>query len=130
MTTKSAAIFWGIAFVAVGLLAFISNPIIDDSGNAIFHADTLHSVIHLASGALFLFVALGGTGATVGFLRVFGVVYLAIGIIGIIKMGSSGMGKLFGFLHLNAADNYLHVGLGLLILLSSFLKQSEVKRVN
>ncbi|MEI9959104.1 MAG: hypothetical protein WDM90_22950 [Ferruginibacter sp.] len=37
-------------------------------------------------------------------------------------MGTHGMGELFGFLHVNGADNYLHVGLGVVILLAGMLK--------
>jgi hypothetical protein len=31
------------------------------------------------------------------------------------------MGKILGFLHVNGADNYLHIVLGLVILLAGFL---------
>jgi hypothetical protein len=37
------------------------------------------------------------------------------------RIGSEGMTKVLGFLHVNGADNYLHIGLGLLILLLGFL---------
>ena len=57
MNTKIAALIFGIVFIAVGLLGFIPNPIIGDSENAIFHADTLHNMVHIVSGLLFLFFA-------------------------------------------------------------------------
>jgi hypothetical protein len=33
-------------------------------------------------------------------------------------MGTDGMGKVLGFLHVNSADNYLHIVLGIVIFLA------------
>jgi hypothetical protein len=67
---------------------------------------------------LFLLIGLAMSDAARGFLILFGIVYLALGVIGIIQFGTNGMGKLFGLLHVNGADNYLHIGLGVLIALT------------
>ena len=53
MTTKTAAILIGIVFIAVGLLGFVSNPIIGESESAIFHADSVHNMVHIISGGAF-----------------------------------------------------------------------------
>ena len=122
MTTKTAAILIGLIFIAVGLLGYIDNPIVGTSDGAIFHADSVHNIVHIVSGALFLLVALAAPGSASGFLKLFGLVYLAIGIIGFVQYGTSGMGKVLGFLHVNGADNFLHVGLGIVIFLAGTLK--------
>jgi hypothetical protein len=122
MTTKTAALLIGVIFIAVGLLGFIANPIIGTSHNAIFHADTLHNSVHIVSGVLFLLVALTAPGSAGMFLKIFGLVYLAIGIAGLVQFGTSGMGKVLGFLHVNGNDNLLHVGLGVVIFLAGFAK--------
>lgn len=127
MTTKTAAAIIGAIFIAVGILGFIDNPIIYDSETAVFHADTLHNSIHIVSGVLCLIFALAAPSSAGGFLKFFGFVYLFLGILGLINIGTSGMGKLLGFLHVNGADNLLHVGLGIVILLAGFLPKANAR---
>lgn len=117
MTAKSAALLIGIVFIAVGLLGFVNNPIVGDSQDAIFHADTVHNMVHIISGALFVLIAISAPAFAGTFLIVFGLVYLVIGLVGLANIGSEGMGEVFGFLHVNGADNYLHIALGIVIAL-------------
>ena len=119
MTAKGFALLVGVLFLAAGLMGFVNNPIIGDSPDVIFHADTLHSSIHIASGVLFILFALITPAGTVPFMIVFGIVYLLLGILGLIDIGTGGMGKVLGFLHVNGPDNLLHIGLGLLILVGA-----------
>jgi hypothetical protein len=126
MQAKTAAVLFGIVFIAVGILGYISNPIIGESADAIFHADSVHNIVHIASGVIFLFVGIAAPQNASGFLKIFGTVYLLIGILGVVNIGSADMTKLLGFLHVNEADNYLHIGLGLIILLAGiFLPKSK-----
>jgi hypothetical protein len=118
MTAKTAALLIGFVFIAVGALGFIDNPIIGESPDAIFHADNFHNYVHIGSGVLFVLIAIAATGAAKGFMILFGLVYLALGIIGFLSFGKEGMGKVLGILHVNAADNYLHMALGIVILLA------------
>jgi hypothetical protein len=118
MKAKTAALLIGVVFIAIGLLGFVDNPIVGDSDKAIFHADTLHNWVHIISGMLLSFVALAAPGSASMVLMVFGVVYALIGVVGFVSVGSEGMGKVLGFLHVNGADNYLHVVLGIVIFIS------------
>lgn len=118
MTAKTGALLWAFAFIAVGALGFVDNPVIGKSEEAIFHADSMHNWVHIISGVLFLLVAIAAPGAAKGFLILFGIVYLGLGVMGIVQFGTEGSGTLFGFLHVNGADNYLHIGLGTLIALT------------
>ena len=122
MNTKTASIIIGLVFIAVGCLGFISNPIIGESHNAIFHADTVHNMVHIVSGILFVLIALAMPANAGLFCKVFGAVYLLLGILGFIKFGTDGKGELLGFLHINGADNFLHIGLGIIIFLAGMLK--------
>ena len=124
MNTKTAAIVIGLAFLAVGLLGFVSNPVVGASPDAIFHTDKIHNIVHIVSGALFLLIAIAAPGSTAGFLKLFGIIYLGLGIYGAVTMGSAETQKLLGFLHVNKADNYLHIGLGAVIFLAGFLRRS------
>jgi hypothetical protein len=127
MTAKTAALVIGIIFIAVGLLGFIDNPIVYDSETAIFHADTVHNSVHIVSGVLFLLFAFSS--AAKGFMIFFGIVYLLIGILGLASFGTSGMGKVLGFLHVNGNDNLLHVALGVVILLAGLISKRTVVAV-
>lgn len=124
MNTKTAAIVIGLIFLAVGLLGFVSNPIVGASQDAIFHTDKVHNIVHIVSGALFLLIAIAAPAAASTFLKIFGIVYLGLGIYGMATMGSVETQKLLGFLHVNKNDNYLHIGLGLVIFLAGFARRS------
>jgi len=122
MNARTAAIIIGVLFIGVGLLGYVPNPIIGESPDAIFHADSVHNMVHIVSGVLFLLIAVAAPAASAGFLKIFGLVYLLLGILGMTRIGEDGMTNLFGFLHVNGPDNYLHIGLGLVILLAGFLR--------
>jgi hypothetical protein len=122
MNTKSASLVIGVVFIAVGLLGFVPNPIIADSHDAIFHADAVHSIVHIVSGVLFVIFALALPSRTALFMKVFGIVYFLLGVLGLFSIGSSGVTKLLGFLHVNGPDNYLHIALGVVIYLASTLR--------
>jgi len=117
MNTKTSSLIIGIIFVAVGLLGYTSNPIIGETG-AVFHADSVHNMVHIVSGVLFILIALAAPGLAATFCKVFGVVYFLLGVLGLINIGTSGMGTLLGFLHVNGADNLLHMALGIVIFLA------------
>ena len=121
MTAKTAALAIGIIFIVVGLLGFIDNPIVGSSEKAIFHADTVHNMVHIISGLLFVLVAMAAPASASTVMIIFGIVYLLIGILGITSVGENGMAKVLGFLHVNAADNYLHIALGIVIALAGMI---------
>jgi predicted membrane protein len=128
MTSKTIATLIGVIFIAVGILGYIDNPIVGDSANAIFHADSTHNMVHIVSGVLFLLVAMAAPAAASGFMIVFGLVYLALGVLGMTSIGDQGMTTLVGFLHVNGNDNYLHIALGLVILIAGFATRRRVAR--
>lgn len=73
----------GIVLVAVGLLGFINNPLVGSSSGALIPTDTLHNVVHLATGLIALYVAFGLRGAnqvngTLGFGVLYAVIFVAV----------------------------------------------------
>jgi len=121
MKTKTASLLLGIIFLAAGLLGFVPNPIIG-MHDAIFHADTVHSIVHIVSGLFFLFFALAMPEKAHVFMMAFGAIYFLIGVLGMINIGSEGTTQLLGFLHVNGADNYFHMGMGAISFLAGFLR--------
>ena len=104
---RAYAALVGIVLVAVGLLGFISNPIVGD-GNALFLTGTVHNIVHLATGALALAIAfvLPADRQMNGVIG-FGVLYLVVFVSQLVSP------TLFGLLSypVNVADQLLHIGL-------------------
>ena len=75
---KPYAALIGIVLVAVGLLGFISNPLVGDT-NAIFVTGPVHNFVHLATGLLALGVAFGlrGEQQAMGVIGI-GLLYLVV----------------------------------------------------
>lgn len=113
--TKNITVVLGIVFILVGILGFIPNPIVGRSG--IFVTDLGHDLVHLVAGGILLLAGLQAEQAARLSLQVFGVVYLLVGLLGFAIVDSAtGDGSLLGLVHINSADNWLHIALGLVLL--------------
>ncbi|WP_278314577.1 DUF4383 domain-containing protein [Lolliginicoccus levis] len=110
----------GIAFVAAGILGFIPWATTGTSELAamgphsetyllgIFAVSILHNVLHLAFGILGIVLAMRAIGSRI-YLVGGGIAYLALTVYGlVIELDSDA-----NFIPLNQADNWLHLGLGI-----------------
>jgi Domain of unknown function (DUF4383) len=119
---KTAAILFGLVFLVVGLCGFVpsvTTPMEGMDGGmllGIFHVNTAHNIVHLASGAVFLLCGLAGAGPSRTFFKIFGLVYALVAILGFMK----GDGMLLGMVANNRADVWLHVGLAVVMLYLGF----------
>ena len=104
----------GWVFLVLGILGFFSNPIIGSGLNTWFHTDFSHNLIHIITGFIFLWVGCKANEKITGTLKVFGIVYIVIAILGWLMV--SGTGTLFGLIEVNGAGNWLHLILGLILL--------------
>ncbi|NOS68033.1 MAG: DUF4383 domain-containing protein [Candidatus Peribacteraceae bacterium] len=104
----------GVVFVLIGVLGFfMSSPLL-----GIFEVDTIHNVIHLASGVVALVV--GGNHAMARlYLIIFGLVYAAVALIGYMQ-GTT----VLGIFPVNDADNILHAVIGAACLVVGFGSKS------
>ena len=82
----------------------------------IFMVNTAHSIVHIASGAVFLIASMSGAGAARLWFQLFGIVYAIVAVLGFMTPN----GMLLGVISNNPADTYLHVGLGVAMLLIGF----------
>ncbi len=111
---KKASVTFGVIFVLVGLLGFFSNSLV--GMGSYFDANTAHSVVHLVIGLVLLYVGLKAEAKAAVTLNVVGVVYLLVAIIGFFMVTAGGTASVLGFIDVNAADNWLHLVLGVVIL--------------
>ncbi|MEE6259837.1 DUF4383 domain-containing protein [Plantactinospora sonchi] len=125
---STAAITVAFVFLAIGVLGFIPDVTSDfeDLGMAarrseahlfgIFRVSMLHNLIHLVTGVVGLALARTATGARV-FLVGAGAFYLVLWVYGLaIDQGSAA-----NFIPVNTADNWLHFGLGVVMIGLSLL---------
>ncbi|MBN9741883.1 DUF4383 domain-containing protein [Amycolatopsis sp. A1MSW2902] len=118
----------GAVFLLVGILGFIPGVTthydqLTGAGHhsgalllGLFSVSILHNVVHLAFGVAGLALARTPAGAK-NFLVVGGVVYLALWVYGlVIDHGSSA-----NFIPVNTADNWLHLGLAVAMIVLGVL---------
>ena len=107
---RTFALVVGIAFLALGLLGLILAP---TRGLLLgtFAVDTLHNLVHLVVGALGLGAYYAGWNWSRLYSQGLGVVYIVIGLLGLVPPLVSG-GALLGIMHINMADNLLHLVVG------------------
>ena len=113
MTARTAALILGLVFLAVGAAGLFPNPLVGPAG--IFATNSMHDYVHLASGALLVLagaMAMAPTG-----LVIVGLLYGVATVLGFAMPGD----MLFGVIHLNDADRYLHAGLAVILLIAGFL---------
>jgi uncharacterized protein DUF4383 len=117
---KSAAILFGVVFLAVGILGFVPGMTTDVNGMpmllGIFHVNTAHNFVHIASGVVFLLCGIAGAGASRMFFKIFGIVYAVVAVLGFVK----GDGLLLNIISNNTATTWLHVVLALAMLWLGF----------
>jgi len=108
---KTVCKILGVVFLLVGLCGFVAPHLLHA------HLSNVHNVVHIVSGAIALYFGFAGTlsGAKT-FALIFGVVYLALGILGLVLgIGAEKMWTL-GPLELGQMDHFIHVVLGIIFL--------------
>ncbi len=115
--TKNIMYVFGIVFIVIGILGFIQG----DSVLGIFAVDTLHNIVHLASGVLALVFASQGEAAARKFALILGIVYALVTVLGFLVGGD----KLLGLITINSADNYLHLLLAVVLIVVGLRKTAN-----
>lgn len=119
MSAKKIGMILGVVFIVAGLLGFVGGlGIVGPTG--FFMTNTAHDLVHLVTGLLFVFVSMKASSSMAMVLKIFGVVYLVVALLGF-WMGS----PILGFLDSNAAADWLHVILGIVILGAGFMSSGN-----
>ncbi len=118
----------GVVFLLVGVLGFIPGvTTLQFAGHesealllGLFQISVLHNIVHLGFGVVGVVMA-RTPGLAVGYLMGGGTVYALLWLYGILIDRSSAA----NFVPLNAADNWLHLGLAVLMILLGTLIPSS-----
>ena len=108
---KTVCKILGVVFLLVGLIGFAKSDLLGA------HLTPAHNVVHLVSGVVALYFGFAGTlSAAKIFSLVFGVVYLALGILGM-ALGT-GADRIWhvAVLEFGQADHGIHILLGVIFL--------------
>ena len=106
---RAVALVFGVSFLAVGVLGFVLNP---TGGEllGIFAVNVLHNLVHLLFGIFGIAAVLMGRSRV--YLQGVGVIYLLLTVLGFVPGLFVGDEMLLGLVHINLADNFLHLVLG------------------
>jgi hypothetical protein len=108
---KTVCKILGVVFLLVGVLGFVSPTLLG------LHLTLPHNLVHIVSGVIALYLGFAGTlSAAKTFCLVFGVVYLALGILGMAMGTGADRMWMLGPLHFGQADHGIHLLLGVIFL--------------
>ncbi len=123
---KTLSFISGVILVLLGLLGFISNPLV--GANALFVADGAHNLIRIILGVILLAVALWASESSVLWLKLIGVITFLLGLIGILTVPAIG-GTLLGIAGTNGASNWLNLIVGALIFTAGKYGKDDMRNV-
>jgi hypothetical protein len=108
---KTVCKILGVVFLLVGVAGFVNDRLLGA------HLNAAHNVVHLVSGAIALYFGFAGTLSSAKiFSLVFGVVYLALGVLGLaLGTGPDRMLEISPLM-LGQADHGIHILLGVIFL--------------
>lgn len=108
---KTVCKILGAILLIVGLCGFVAPNLLGA------HLTPPHNMVHIVSGVIALYFGFAGSlpGAK-AFCLIFGIVYLALGIFGMVRGGDPGKMWQIGPLILGMADHGIHMALGAIFL--------------
>jgi Domain of unknown function (DUF4383) len=126
------ALVLGIVLLLIGIIGFFTPTkqygVQEVFG--LFDVDVVHNLIHVVSGILGIAAAFMGWSRT--FNRTFGIIYVVLGLVGLIPAlyfpsGAFGHdnGLFLGLTHINAADHILHLVIGLAAVAVGFMMRDD-----
>lgn len=108
---KTVCKILGVVFLLVGVVGFASPELLHA------HLTPAHNVVHIVSGVIALYLGFAGSlSGAKAFCLIFGVVYLALGILGMALGHDPGRMWTVGPLHLGQSDHGIHILLGVIFL--------------
>ena len=120
LNARTAAFVLGVVFLIVGVFGYIPNPLVGhmaDGSPAMFATNSVHNIVHVVSGIVLLLGVYTALTPSLA-LKILGVVYACVAVLGFIMPGANGM--MLGMIEMNMADHWLHVALAIVLLYAGF----------
>lgn len=108
---RIVALVIGVVFTLIGILGFFVTSSMTPGSLLGFDVDLVHNLVHLVTGLVALASVFMGWSRR--FNQVFGIIYILVGIAGLIYPALYFDGRLLGLMHVNAADQVLHLVVGI-----------------
>lgn len=115
---KSIAIIFGIILLVIGILGYFPEITPDGMLLGIFHVNSIHNIIHIATGVIAILCGLGGYYPSRVFFQIFGIVYAIVALLGFFYKDQ----PIFGLIANNLADAILHTVIAAFSLWLGFCK--------
>jgi uncharacterized membrane protein HdeD (DUF308 family) len=115
---KTVCKILGVVFLLVGICGFFAPHLLGA------HLTPPHNLVHIVSGIIAIYFGFSGSlSGAKNFCLLFGVVYLALGILGmfVLGVGADKMWNVAGILELGKIDHLIHILLGLVFLAGGLL---------
>ena len=108
---KTVCKILGVVFLLVGVAGFAKPDLLGA------HLNPPHNVVHIVSGVIALYFGFAGSiSGAKAFSLVFGVVYMALGILGMAMGAGAEKMWVVGPLHFGQVDHGIHILLGVVFL--------------
>ena len=108
---KTVCKILGVVFLLVGVVGFAKPDLLGA------HLNPPHNVVHIVSGVIALYFGFAGSiSGAKAFSLVFGVVYMALGILGLAMGAGAEKMWVVGPLHFGQVDHGIHILLGVVFL--------------
>ncbi|GAC1370369.1 MAG: DUF4383 domain-containing protein [Ktedonobacteraceae bacterium] len=117
-TNRIVALIIGIAFTLAGIAGFFVSSSMTPGSLLGLDVDIVHNIVHLATGIIALISVF--TGWSRLFNQAFGLVYLILGLAGMIP-GLYINHMFLGLMHLNSGDHVFHLVVGAIAAATGFL---------
>lgn len=116
---RTMAILFGIAFIFAGVAGFL--PALTQNGLlfGVFEVDAMHNIVHLVSGVIAIMAATSYKFSKLYF-QIFGIIYGIVTLVGFVNGGD------LYIMHVNMADNFLHLIITIVALLLGFFTQKRI----
>ncbi len=123
---KKAALLFGAVFVLIGVLGFVPALAPKDSMGmplllGLFMVGAVHNLIHLLSGVAALAAGYSSEAYAKLYFKIFGVVYAVVTVVGFVQKDT-----VLGLIHVNLADNLLHLAIAVAALALGFGMKNRV----
>ncbi len=112
---RIVAFIFGVAFIIGGIMGYLPF-FLDADGNLFgyFHVDDVHNIVHIISGVIAL-LATATVAYSKVYFQIFGLIYGIVTVLGFVFAGD------LYVMHVNMADNLLHLGIAIIALYMGFI---------